>query len=90
MQIADTVECDATQAHVRTRVVAGTRFCESRPAHGSTDQQTADLATGRGDLSVTEDGVRQMDGWILTLDTRGVPCRSGGFPQNHLHRGILN
>ena len=52
-----------TQAHVRTRVGAGTRFCESRPA----DQQTWPLDTGRGDLSVTmtptEDGVRQMDGY---------------------------
>ena len=75
MCYADTVESVMiyTQAHVRTRVGAGTRFCESRPA----DQQTWPLDTGRGDLSVTmtptEDGVRQMDGWIFTLDTRGVP-----------------
>ena len=78
MLCVDTVESVIyTQAHVRTRVGAGTRFCESRPAHGSTDHQTWPLDTGRGDLSVTmtptEDGVRQMDGWIFTLDTRGVP-----------------
>ena len=24
-------------------------------------------------MTPTEDGVRQMDGWIFTLDTRGVP-----------------